>query len=424
MKARLAVALATAAVLSVVVAACGGTSSSSGGTISGTNLTIYSSLPLQGASRVNSVATNQGAQLALSSIGGKIGKYTITFKQLDDSTAAAGKWDPGQTTSDAHTACDNSSTIGYLGEFNSGSSAISIPILNRCGIPQISPANTAVGLTANVPGASPGEPQKYYPTGKRTYARVVPKDTVQAAAQVALQKAEGCTKTYVVNDQEVYGAGLAKNFQLSAPSQGLQVAANQGYDPKASNYRSLAASAAGTGANCVFISAITENNAVEMAKDMAAAMPKAKIFGPDGVAESTFYDPSKGGIPTSLDSRTFVTVATLAPSAYPAAGGSRAAAQAFFKAYQAKYGAPEPYAIYGYEAMSLMLDAIKRATKNGTAAASRSKVTAAIFATKNRQSLLGTYSIDANGDTTLTAYGSYKIVNGKSVFLKTIIPSV
>ncbi len=416
MKARSAVAFATAAVLAVVVAACGSSSSGSSGTISGTNLTVYSSLPLQGASRVNSVAVNNGAQIALSAVGGKVGKYTISFKQLDDSTAAAGKWDPGQTTSNAHTACDNSSTIGYLGEFNSGASAISIPILNRCGIPQISPANTAVGLTANVPGATPGEPQKYYPTGKRTYARVVPKDTVQAAAQVALQKSEGCTKTYVVDDQEVYGAGLAKNFQLAAPSQGVQVAAVQGYDPKASNYRSLASSAAGTGANCVFVSAITENNAVEMTKDMAAAMPKAKIFGPDGVAESTYYDPSKGGIPTSLDSRVFVTVATLDPTAYPPAG------KTFFQQYQAKYGTPEPYAIYGYAAMNLMLDSIKRATNNGTAAASRSKVTAAIFATKNLPSVLGTYSIDSNGDTTITDYGSYKIVNGKSVFLKTIKP--
>jgi branched-chain amino acid transport system substrate-binding protein len=417
MKARSAVALATAAVLAVVVAACGSSSSGSSGTISGSTLTIYSSLPLQGATRVNSVATNNGAQIALSAVGGKIGKYTITFKQLDDSTAAAGKWDPGQTTSDAHTACDNSNTIGYLGEFNSGASAISIPILNRCGIPQISPANTAVGLTANVPGATPGEPQKYYPTGKRTYARVVPKDTVQAAAQVALQKSEGCTKTYVVQDQEVYGAGLAKNFQLAAPSQGLKVAAVQGYDPKASNYRSLASSAAGTGADCVFISAITENNAVEMTKDMAAAMPKAKIFGPDGVAESTYYDPKKGGIPTSLDSRVFTTVATLDPTAYPPAG------KAFFQQYQAKYGTPEPYAIYGYAAMNLMLDAIKRATNNGTTAPSRSKVTAAIFATKNLPSVLGTYSIDSNGDTTITDYGSYKIVNGKSVFLKTIKPT-
>src|SRR5690349_16966890 len=106
------------------VAACGGdsgsgsssTSSSSGGS---KNLTIYSSLPLQGASRVNSEAVNNGAKMALQSVGGKVGGYTITFKNLDDSTASAGKWDPGQTQADARKAVQDKSTIAYLGEFNS-----------------------------------------------------------------------------------------------------------------------------------------------------------------------------------------------------------------------------------------------------------------------------------------------------------------
>jgi branched-chain amino acid transport system substrate-binding protein len=414
-KARLL--LVGCALVTLAIAGCGGSSSNSN-SISGTKLTIYSSLPLQGANRPNSVATNNGAQLALAAAGGKIGKYTITFKQLDDSTAQAGKWDPGQTTSDAHTAVNDKTTIGYLGEFNSGASAISIPILNRAGIPQISPSNTAVGLTSNAAGATPGEPLKYYPTGKRTYARVVPKDTVQAAAQVALQKSEGCTKVAVLDDQEVYGQGLATNFKLAAQTQGLTVTGVQGYDPKAANYRSLAQQVAATGANCVFISAIVDNNAVQLTKDVAAALPKAKIFGPDGVEVNSYFDPTKGGIPTTLDPRVFMTVATLPPANYPPAG------QQFFAQYQTKFGTPQAYAVYGYEAMSLMLDAIKRATNNGTASVSRSKVVAAIFATKDRQSVLGTYSIDPNGDTTLTAYGAYKIVNGKDAFLKTITPTV
>jgi branched-chain amino acid transport system substrate-binding protein len=409
--------LVGSALITLAVAGCGGSSSNSNN-ISGTNLTVYSSLPLQGANRPNSVATNNGAQLALAAVGGKIGKYTITFKQLDDSTAQAGKWDPGQTTSNAHTAVNDKTTIGYLGEFNSGASAISIPILNRAGIPQISPSNTAVGLTSNAAGATPGEPLKYYPTGKRTYARVVPKDTVQAAAQVALQKSEGCTKVYVLDDQEVYGQGLATNFKLAAQTQGLSVTGVQGYDPKAANYRSLAQQVASTGANCVFISAIVDNNAVQLTKDIAAALPKAKIFGPDGVEVNTYFDPTKGGIPATLDPRVFMTVATLPPANYPPAG------QAFFKDYQAKYGTPQAYAVYGYEAMSLMLDAVKRATNNGTSDVSRAKVVAGIFATKDRTSVLGTYSIDPNGDTTLTSYGAYKIVNGKDAFLKTITPTV
>jgi branched-chain amino acid transport system substrate-binding protein len=406
-------AVAVCGLATIGLAACGGTS---GGTkISGSTLTIYSSLPLQGASRVNSLAAVNGEKLAVDAIGGKIGSYTIHYVSLDDSTAQAGKWDPGQTSTNARKAASDGTTIGYLGEFNSGASAISIPILNRATIGQISPSNTAVGLTSSGPGTKPGEPQKYYPTGKRNYARVVPKDTVQAAAQATLQKLEGCKKVATLNDQEVYGAGLATNIQSALTKVGLASAGNQPYDPKAANYRSLASRIAGTGANCVFVSAITENNAVQLTKDLASALPAAKIFGPDGVAESTYTDAAKGGIPASLDPRVFLTVATLDASQYPPAG------KAFFQTYGATYhpSKPEPYAIYGYETMSLMLDAIKRATAGGVSA-DRAKVIAAIYATRDRQSVLGTYSIDSNGDTTLTDYGSYKVKAGQLVFFKTI----
>jgi branched-chain amino acid transport system substrate-binding protein len=157
-------------------------------------LTIYSSLPLQGDSRPQSVSVNNGEELALEKAGGKIGKFTINYKKLDDATAAAGKWDPGATSADARKAAQDKSTIAYLGEFNSGSSAISIPILNEAGILQISPSNTAVGLTRSQ-GADKGEPDKYYPSGKRTYGRVVPADHIQAAAQVTASSSAASRRT-------------------------------------------------------------------------------------------------------------------------------------------------------------------------------------------------------------------------------------
>jgi branched-chain amino acid transport system substrate-binding protein len=89
-----------------------------------------------------------------------------------------------------------------IGELNSGASAVSIPILNEAGILQVSPANTAVGLTRSE-GAEPGEPDKYYPSGKRTYARVVPADHLQAAASAQYMKDNGCTSVYITHDQEV-----------------------------------------------------------------------------------------------------------------------------------------------------------------------------------------------------------------------------
>jgi branched-chain amino acid transport system substrate-binding protein len=404
--------------LAVGVAACGGGGgggSSSGASVSGKTLTIYSSLPLQGASGTNSKALVNGIQLALAQNNNKVGQFTIKYQSLDDSTAQTGKWDPGQTSSDARKAAQDSSTILYIGEFNSGASAISIPILNRAGIGQISPANTAVGLTSNAAGASPGEPEKYYPTGKRTYVRVVPKDTVQGAAVATVMQSDGCKKPYILNDKEVYGQGLATNTSDSLKGEGIPSLGNDGWDPKAANYRSVASKIAGKGADCVFLSGIVDNNGVQLTKDIAAGVPNAKIYAPDGFCESGWVSPKEGGAPTSLDSRLQCTVATLSPDSYPPEG------KKFFTQYEAKYGKgnTNPYAIYGYAAMSLALDAIKRAGAQGS---NRQDVINQLFATKNLPSVLGTYSIDKNGDTSVTDYGLYKVKNGEIVFDKVVKP--
>jgi branched-chain amino acid transport system substrate-binding protein len=407
-----------AAALALGVAACGssdnGGSSSGGSKSSGSKtVTVYSSVPLQGASRAQTADLVNGAKLALEQAGGKAGDITVKYVSLDDSTAQAGNWTPEATSGNARKAAQDKSTAAYIGEFNSGASAVSIPILNEAGVPQISPANTAVGLTTNKPGATPGEPDKYYPTGTRTYARIVPIDTIQGAALVTLMKQDGCTKVAVVNDKEVYGQGLAKNVEIAAKdSGGVSVVMDEGIDKNAPNYRSLAQKAKGMGADCFVFAGVTANNAVQATKDFASALgPNSKLYGPDGICESGFVDPKKGGIPTSLDARTKCTVATLPPDQYPAAG------QQFFDAFKQKYGEsqPDPYAIYGYEAMNLALDAIKR-SKTGQ----KADVLKALFATKDRQSVLGTYSIDQNGDTTLTSYGAYKVKNGALTFDQTI----
>src|SRR4051794_35804759 len=287
--------------LALGVSACGGggDSGSSGGGGGGgggrTTLTIYSSLPLQAQDRPQSEDVVNGEKLALEEAGGKVGKFKITYKSLDDATAAAGKWEPGQTSADARKASQDPSSIAYLGEFNSGASAISIPILNEAGILQISPANTYVGLTRSE-GAEKGEPDKYYPSGKRTYGRVVPADHIQAAAQVAYQKDEGCTKLYVLNDKEVYGKGIADAVAKLGKAQGLQVLANEGIDTKAANFRTVASKVKSAGADCMFFGGIVENKGVQVFTDVHAANPNAKLFGPDGVALSTFSTKISQGV--------------------------------------------------------------------------------------------------------------------------------
>jgi branched-chain amino acid transport system substrate-binding protein len=396
------------------LAGCGTSKQIAGDQIEGNALTIYAGVPLRGASSVSGTAVLSGESMALAAIRGRIGRYRIALKALDDATIVRGGWDPGQTSANARLAVQDKTTIGYLGDLNSGASAVSIPVLNRAGIAQISPASTAVGLTSGGPGTDPGEPQKYYPTGARTFARVVPSDAVQAAAQVRLQLGAGCTKTFVVDDDEVDGQDTAESFEAAAQSSGLKVAGSQSFEPRQSSYSSLAAAVASSGADCVLISAITEDSAARVTDQIATALPHALIFGSAGLADSTYTDPAPGGLAMAIDPRVLITVATLDPRAYPIAG------RRFLLSYAQRYGAPEPDAIFGYEAMSLMLRAISRATDGGHRRARRSQVVSAIFHTHDRHSVLGTYSIDANGDTTLKSYGVYRVVRGQLRFLKTI----
>jgi branched-chain amino acid transport system substrate-binding protein len=383
-----------------------------GNHVPGDRLTIYASLPYVGPSGASGQAALGGARMALAAVGGRIGRYRIALRPVNDATAARGGWDPGQTSANARQAILDPTTIAFLGDLNSGATAVSIPLLSRAGVPQVSPASTAVGLTRGGDAASPGEPQKYYPTGLRTFVRVIANDSVQAAVQARLQRNAGCRRTYVLDDGEVDGLDAAMSFQVAAKAAHLPVVASDQYDPKASNYASLAQTVAQSRADCILISALTQDNAVALTDQVGRALPEAKLFVTAGLAERAFIDPAKGGVTSALGDRMVVTVATLSSADYPPAG------RRFLAAYSRLYGAWQPDAIYGYEAMSLLLDAISRATGHGTDPALRSQVTHALFATRDRHSVLGTFGIDRFGDTTQRRWGVYLVQGGRLVFWK------
>jgi branched-chain amino acid transport system substrate-binding protein len=406
----------------VFLAACGssssssssGSSSSGSSSSSGNTVDIYSSLPMQGASSAQTVPLVNGIKLALSQAGNKAGSFNINYTVLDDSTASAGKWDPSQTAANARKVAEDPKAIMYIGEFNSGASEVSIPILNQAGIPQMSPANTYVGLTTNEPGSAPGEPQKYYPTGKRTYVRIVPRDTIQAAAGLITMKKDGCTKIAVANDKEAYGSGLASLLELQKGKYGMTITSNTGVDPTAPNFRTYASTIKSQGADCFYFAGIVSNGAVQITKDVAAAIPKVKIYGGDGICTGSYTNPSMHGIPASIGPQVQCTVATQDLASYP--GG-----RDFLAAYKAKYGtaSPDPYAIYGYTAMQLALSTIKGLAAKGN---DRTAVLSALFANKVN-SVIGTFGFDSNGDTTLRAYGLYKVgSDGNPQFERTVTP--
>src|SRR6516164_5768622 len=275
---RRTTAIAAFAAIALAAVGCSSSSSSSSSPAAaggGKTVDIYSSLPMQGASSAQTIPLVNGVKLALSQANNKAGQWTVKYTVLDDSTAAAGKWDPGQTAADARQVASDPKAVYYMGEFNSGASEVSIPILNAAGIPQVSPANTYVGLTTSLPGSAPGEPQKYYPTGKRTYLRIVPIDSIQGAADLIAMKNAGCTKVAVANDKEAYGGGLATLLELEKGFYGVTITSNTGIDTTASNYRSYAQTVSSEGADCFMFAGTTSNGAVQLTKDVNAAVPKA-----------------------------------------------------------------------------------------------------------------------------------------------------
>lgn len=408
MASRLLRGLAAAALATALLAGCGSARrDESLGRIPGHTLTIYVSVPLHGVTAESGAAILNGAQMALDEVHRRIGRYTVVLKRIDDSNPTKGGWDPGRTSDDARLAATDPTTIGYVGDEDSGASAISIPVLNRAGIPQVSPTSTAVGLTSSEPGAAPGEPDKYYPTGVRTFARVAPSDAVQAAVQVHLQRSLGCARTYIVEDGEVDGEDLATSFDLAARAAGVHVVATQEFDPRATDYRSLAASISSTGSRCVLITAISDSNAVALTTQLAAALPRVRIFGGAGLAESTYAQDLRAA-------RVIITSPALGAGAYPPAG------RAWLATYSRRYGPPEPDAILGYEAMRVLLGAIVRATDRGRKVAERSNVVKAIFTTPASRGVLGSLEIKSDGDTSLRRMGVWIATAGKLSFWKAL----
>ncbi|MGO9498196.1 MAG: branched-chain amino acid ABC transporter substrate-binding protein [Solirubrobacteraceae bacterium] len=409
------------AVLAVAaLSACGGSSDNSSSEAAGTSGTagkvdIYSSLPLRGPAAAEAIPLQNGIRIALAQADDKAGPFTVMYTALDDSTGDGG-WDATQTAANAHEAAADPRAVYYIGEFDDGASEVSMPILNQAGIAQVSPANTYVGLTTSEPGSVTGEPRRYWPTDTRTYLRIVPIDSVQAAADLVAMHQAGCAKVALASDEEAYGTGLAKLIELQKGYYGINIVSDTRFDPAVASFSSYAETLKRLHVVCFLLAGIASKGGVELTNDVHLVLPTAKIFAPQDMCTSAWTNPKDGGVPAAVDPLIECTAVTQSLTAYP--GG-----KAFLAAYKARYPGsdPSPYAILGYEAMRLGLSTIAGLGANGD---SKSAVLSALFATSNRHSVLGTYSFEKDGDTTLKAIGLYKVgASGNPTFWRTITPA-
>jgi len=374
------------------------------------NLLVASDLPLQGSGRTQTQQMTRAIAYIFKQHGWKAGKYTLAYQSCDDSTAQAGKWDSGKASANANAYAQDSSVVGVIGTFNSGAAEIEIPVLNRAPngpVAMISPANTYVGLTHPGPGTAAGEPGKYYPTGKRNYARVVAADDYQGAADALLAKSLGVKKLFILNDKEAYGLGVATNVKNASGKLGIKVVGFTAFDAKATSYEALAVKIKASGAQAVFLGGLICENGGKLIKDIAAGAPGVKIMAPDGFTPVSAVIQEAGSAANNMT----VSVAGLPNSELKGAG------KAFVAAFtKADHNAPDPYSVYAAQAAEAMIAAI--AQSNGT----RSDVAKQVFKINLKNSILGNVSFNANGDVTSNPVTIYKVVGGKTTTLRVIVP--
>jgi len=342
--------------------------------------------------------------------GWKAGSTTLAYQSCDDATAQAGKWDSGKCSTNANAYAQDASVIGVIGTFNSGCAEIEIPINNRAPngpLAQISPANTYVGLTHGGPGTAAGEPNKYYPTGKRNYARVVAADDFQGAADATLAKQLGIKKLFILNDKEAYGLGVATNTKNAAKKLGIQIVGFSAWDGKASSYEATALKIRRSGAQGVFLGGLICENGGKLIKDLRSGAPSVKILAPDGFTPVSADVQQSSGKAEGMT----VSVAGLPNEKLPAAG--KAFVTAFAKANGGKQ--PDPYSVYAAAAAQVFLAAI------GASDGSRSSVADQLFKVK-ANTVLGPMQFNQNGDVTSNPVTIYKVKGGKSTTYKVIVP--
>jgi branched-chain amino acid transport system substrate-binding protein len=372
---------------------------------------IASDLPLQGSGRTQTVEMTKAIGFILKQHGNKAGKYTVAYQSCDDSTAQAGKWDSGKCSQNAQAYAQNKAVIGVIGTFNSGCAEIVIPSLNRAPsgpLGMVSPANTYVGLTHSGPGTAAGEPQKYYPTGKRNYIRIVAADDFQGAADAVLTKQLGVKKVYILNDKEAYGLGVATNYRNAAKKLGIAIAGFDAWDGKASSYEAHATKIKSSGATGVFLGGLICENGGKLVKDLRAGLPSSvKIMAPDG------FTPVSAVVDGAGDSANGMTISVAGLPNSKLKGAGKTFLSSFAKVVHKQ---ADPYSVYAAQATEVLVKAI--AASNGT----RASVTANLLKTQVTNGIIGSFKINKNGDTTSNPVTIYKVTAGKSTEYKVIIP--
>ena len=382
--------------------------------------TIWSGAALSGPQREQSLLASRAIRGAIHDLRSLArGRYQVRYVALDDSSRAAAGWDPAVVAANARRAAVANSTMAYIGESDSGATAVALPILNQSGVLQLTASSTAEGLTRTGLGAGPGAPFQYYPSGKRTLVRLVPRDSLQGALIAALAKGGGCRSMAIIDDGSIYGAGLTEIVATEAVARRIRVTFAGTVEPRADSYRQSLRRAR---ASCLLYAGDAGPDAVRVVTDAARRNPRAKVYGPDSLVNPTFVDPGRGGIGPGLARRVRLIGAIGPPSSLPPFGrwlsdrlGARASDMR------------APSVASSYAAAELVLRCLRRTFdrtgfESRRADDSRRSMVSCAVGRRHRSAAIGRYRVLPTGDSSLRSYSLFRIDRGRIVLDRALRP--
>ncbi len=370
-----------------------------------TTLKIVSSLPMTGNSRGESQTIVNAIQQAIDGRDGQVcdGQIQIEYETYDDATLAAGGWDPDQVLENARTIIADEAVVALVGHYNSGATATSLALYNEANLAVVSPANTYPGLTKPGKGKT-DEPEKFFPTGQRNYARVVPADDLQGAVAARWADSLGVETAFLIDDADTYGIGIANVFSNSASIAGIEIVGRASVEATTDFEDLIQTTIQPSDPDLVYFGGLAQNGAGLLAKAMRdLGMTETLFMGPDSMVIQLFIEQGLRG----------------AEGAYGTFGGTpvsqyTGSALEWYEGYRTQFQSePQPYAIYGYEAASVILDAINQVCANN-----RDQIRETVLNTEDYNGVLGQWSFDENGDTTLTTFSGFRVENGEWVFVE------
>jgi branched-chain amino acid transport system substrate-binding protein len=377
----------------VLVAGCGGAGAQTSARPVKGALTVYLSVPRTGVEAGAGGAVAGGARLALKDAGGRAGTREVRLVELDNSKPPGRTWDPATVEANAKRAAADPTTIAYIGELDRGGSAVSVPVTNDNGFLQVAPADGLTTLTREQPGGIIGTgPARYYPSGHRTFMRLVPTDALQAAELVRWAREQGARRIAVVQDEEIFGRALAQQVVAMAARDGLQAMDPLEPHNDPATFPDFALKVAQDRPDAVIYTGIGDATAGPLLAAIERALPAARLYGSSALASASSLPP---GLPD---------VQFLSPVLPPRAYGPPAR-RLLARLRQGPAPPAGAEALYGYQAMRVVLDAVLAA---GAGAGDRAAVVRAALAPGMRRSVIGDYRVLRSGDVAPARFGAYR----------------